>query len=65
MTLSNSHYPVREITEQILATRRITRSDQQRLMMSLLSKEALSPDDRVLIDQIFDQLHRGLLHVVD
>lgn len=65
MTLPDSHSPVRQITEQILATRRITRGDQQRLMVTLLSKDALSPEDRAMIDRIFDQLHRGLLHVVD
>lgn len=65
MTLSNGNSPVRQITEQILATRKITRSAQQQLMGALLSKQAISPDDRAMIDRIFDQLHRGLLHVVD
>ncbi len=65
MTFSDSHSAVRDITDQILATRRITRGDQQRLMVTLLSKNALSSEDRAIIDRIFDQLHRGLLHVVD
>lgn len=65
MTLSNGNSPVRQITEQILATRKITRNAQQELMGALLSKQAISPDDRAMIDRIFDQLHRGLLHVVD
>ncbi|NJR67609.1 MAG: hypothetical protein HC771_02300 [Synechococcales cyanobacterium CRU_2_2] len=65
MTFSDSQSPVRDITEQILATRRITRGDQQRLMVTLLSKDALSSEDRAMIDRIFDQLQRGLLHVVD
>lgn len=65
MSLLHGNSPVRQITEQILANRKITRTAQQKLMGALLSKEDISAEDRALIDCIFEQLHRGLLRVVD
>ncbi|MGP1382828.1 MAG: hypothetical protein ACTS2F_04660 [Thainema sp.] len=53
------------VVEQIFNNRRITRSDQQRLMTLLLSKDALSLEDQNQINRVFDALRRGLLRVVE
>lgn len=53
------------VVEQIFNSRRITRSDQNRLMNLLLSKDALSLEDQNQINRVFDALRRGLLRVVD
>lgn len=56
---------VSSVVEQIFDNRRITRSDQHRLMNLLLSKDALSLEDQNQINRVFDALRRGLLRVVD
>lgn len=56
---------VSSVVEQIFNNRRITRSDQHRLMNLLLSKDALSLEDQNQINRVFDALRRGLLRVVD
>lgn len=65
---SNFHLPdgsVERFVEQILATRRINRADQKRLMAVFSSKNVLTRDDEILIDRIFDCLRSGLLRIVD
>lgn len=54
-----------EVAHQILATRRITRADQNRFMMAAFAKDALSRDEQLLVDQVFEALKRGLVKVVD
>ncbi|AUT01285.1 hypothetical protein CLI64_13210 [Nostoc sp. CENA543] len=53
------------VLERIFAIGRITRSDQQVLMSTLLSKEDLNEKELQQINQIFDRIKRGLLKVVD
>jgi hypothetical protein len=55
---------IQAIIDEILATRRITRLDQQRFMMAALSN-TVTPQDCARINQVFDALQRGLLRVVD
>jgi hypothetical protein len=52
---------LQEVVERILASRQITRLDQQ----LLLSLSSLSGDEQNLINQVFDRLRSGLLKVVD
>ena len=54
-----------QVLSQILSSRRISRSDQHSLMSFLLSKDALSNNERDCIDRVFDCLRRGLIRVVD
>ncbi|GEM_PF-640017 len=56
---------IKETVERILASRRITRTDQQLLMAALLSKNSLSLEDQVQVNRIFDRLRIGLIRVVD
>lgn len=50
--------------ENIFATRRITRYDQQ-LLMQFFSQSGLSSTDKHCIDRVYEALSRGLLRVVD
>ncbi|MGB3493940.1 MAG: hypothetical protein WBA57_14520 [Elainellaceae cyanobacterium] len=51
------------MASRVLASRRITRDDQQ-LLMSLISY-GLNETDNVLISQIHEGLRRGIVRVVD
>ena len=53
------------LVNQIFSSRKITRSDQRVLMSLLLSKDTLSLEESSYIDQVFERLRRGLIHVVD
>lgn len=48
-----------EAVDRIFASRRITRADQ-RLFLSMPN---LNAEEQMLINQVFDRLHRGLLKV--
>ena len=67
----NAHISSRGISEleqmvdRIVASYRITRSDQQKLMNALLSQQSISSGEQVLIDRVFDLLRAGRLRVVD
>lgn len=50
--------------EKILTSRRITRNDQN-LLMSLFSKQGVTPQDAALINRVYEALHQGRLRVVD
>lgn len=50
--------------DKIFTTRRITRKDQQ-LLMCLFSQGTLSPNDRDLLDRVYEALNQGRLRVVD
>ncbi|UBF23563.1 hypothetical protein K9N68_17385 [Kovacikia minuta CCNUW1] len=52
---------VHEVVDRILDSRKITRKDQH----LLLSLNILSPEERSLLNQVFDRLQMGLLRVVD
>ena len=57
--------PLQQIIDQILATKRITRSDQARFMAIALRESNLSPDDQRQISRVFDALKSGFVKVVD
>lgn len=52
---------VRDIVERIFESHRITRADQR----SLLSKSTITDEEERLINQVFDELKRGVLRVTD
>ena len=52
---------LKDVVDRILSSRQITRVDQ-RLLLSLSSQNL---EERTLLNQVFDRLHRGLLRVVD
>lgn len=54
-----------QMVERIIASYRITRSDQQKLMNTLLSQQRIGSGEQVLIDRVFDLLRAGRLRVVD
>jgi len=53
------------LVNQIFSSRKITRSDQRVLMSLLLSKDTLTLEESSYIDEVFERLRRGLIHVVD
>jgi hypothetical protein len=60
-----SEVPFDEVVQRIFTSKRITRSDQSRVMAALLSKASLSATERGYVDRVFEYLQRGLIHVVD
>jgi polyphosphate kinase 2 (PPK2 family) len=50
--------------EELFASRRLTRRDQEKLM-SLFSQRDLSAKDAMLINRVYDALNQGRLRVVD
>jgi hypothetical protein len=62
---TSSQMTLETLLKQILAMRRITRSDQQLLMTAFMQKGNLSESDRQQISAVFDALKRGLVKVVD
>lgn len=57
--------PVDELIAQILSSRRITRTDQERFMSILLSKTSLTDKEHTQINLVFDALRNGRIRVVD
>lgn len=57
--------PIQELVDRILASRRISRTDQNRFMSALLEKRSLSEEDQLQITRVFDGLQMGLIRVVD
>ena len=56
---------IEQVIQQIFSLRTITRRYQNQLMSILLSKNSISPEEKILIDKIFDAVQRGMLKVVD
>jgi hypothetical protein len=50
--------------EQMFATRRLTRRDQQ-MIMAMFAKRDLSSTDADLINRVYEALSQGRLKVVD
>nr|WP_290228168.1 hypothetical protein [Trichocoleus desertorum] len=56
---------IQELVDRILASRRISRTEQNRFMSALLAKNSLSEEDQQQITRVFDGLQTGLIRVVD
>ena len=65
MLITEPSVSVEKLVNHIFCSRKITRNDQQLLMSLILSKDALSLEERLYIDKVFERLQRGLIHVVD
>lgn len=55
---------IEELVSQIMLSRRISRSDQQRLMLAK-SKNTLGEEEQALINRIFYGVRHGLLRIVE
>lgn len=58
-------FSIEQVASQIVSSRKITRTDQRRLMSMLLSKEHLSNEEQSCIDRVFECLRKGIIRVVD
>jgi hypothetical protein len=56
---------IQELVDRILASRSISRTDQNRFMSALLAKNSLSEEDQQQITRVFDGLQMGLIRLVD
>ena len=65
ISVNESVMSLEELVNRIFSSRKITRNDQRRLMNLLLSKDSLSVEEHSYIDQVFDRLRKGLIHVTD
>jgi hypothetical protein len=55
---------IEEMVAKIFATRRITRTDQMKLM-TMFTQGGISANDEMLINQIYEALNQGRLRVVE
>ena len=55
---------IEQIVEQIFTARKITRNDQDRLML-LFSDRSMEPGDLILVQQIHKALSKGTIRVVE
>jgi hypothetical protein len=65
---TEAHLPsvnVQQLADNIIASGKISRADQQKLMSALLARNTISKSDMTLINRIFDLLRVGRLRVVD
>ena len=58
-------FPVQQVATRIISFRKITRLDQRLFMSALLSKKFLSPEEKNLVEQVYQGLSRGWIKVVD
>ncbi len=58
-------FPVQQIANRIIYCRKISRIDQQLFMSALLSKKALSPEEKNLVERVYEGLSKGWIKVVD
>lgn len=56
---------IEQIVSQIFSTRKITRTDQRRLMSMLLAKDSFNSEEQNCINRVFESLRQGLIRVVD
>lgn len=57
--------PLTEFVDQLISVRKMTRTDQQKLMSVLLSKDLLTPEEQAQVNRVYDGVQRGWLKVVD
>jgi hypothetical protein len=57
--------PIAALVDRILTLRQVTRVDQAMLMNTLLAKDTLEEEERILVDRVFSALRAGHLQVVD
>jgi D-arabinose 1-dehydrogenase-like Zn-dependent alcohol dehydrogenase len=55
---------IEQVIDKIFASRKLTRNDQQQLMM-MFSQRNLDPKDADQINRVYEALSQGRLRVVD
>lgn len=55
-------HSLEQLVNQIFATRRISRMDQA-LLMTLLNKDVIEPQEHDLVNRVFQALQQGRLRV--
>lgn len=56
-------FPVHQVANRIISLRKITWIDQRLFMSAVLSKKILSPEEKNLVEQIYQGLNRGWIRV--
>jgi hypothetical protein len=56
-------FPVQQVANRIISLRKITWIDQQLFMVAVLSKKILSPEEKNLVEEIYQGLNRGWIRV--
>lgn len=56
---------IQQLVNKITSSGRISRSDQQRFMSTLLSQQRITSAEHELINRVFELLRAGRLRVVD
>jgi hypothetical protein len=55
---------LKQVIDQILASHKITRHDQQ-MLMAMFSQGVLSLEEQSLFNRVYEALRKGLLRVID
>lgn len=58
-------FPVEQIANRIICLRKISRIDQHLFMSAVLSKKFLSPEEKNLVEQVYQGLNKGWIKVVE
>ena len=58
-------FPVPQIANRIIGLRKITRIDQHLFMAAILGKKCLSPEEKTLVEEVYEGLSRGWIKVVE
>ncbi len=58
-------FPVQQVANRIIYHRKITRIDQHLFMSALLAKKSLSPEEKNLVEQVYEGLSKGWIKVVE
>ncbi|GAB4210875.1 MAG: hypothetical protein OHK0012_02300 [Synechococcales cyanobacterium] len=56
---------LREIVEQALADKTLTRQEQQEILAAVTEDKVVSPEEHAILDEIMDRITSGEIHVVD
>lgn len=62
---NSSQIVIEQMVNKITASGRISRSDQQLFMTTLLSKKIINAKEEAMINKVFELLRAGRLRVVD
>jgi hypothetical protein len=58
-------FPVEQVANRIIYLRKISRIDQHLFMSAILSKKSLSPEEKNLVEQVYQGLNKGWIKVVE
>jgi hypothetical protein len=58
-------FPVEQVANRIIYLRQISRIDQHLFMSAILSKKSLSPNEKNLVEQVYQGLNKGWIKVVE